>query len=222
VALSDYPPLPVKWETGLTGEMLSALGNLAVISAQAEELLHQIYWHHAGLNEQSGPIVTDNLNPKRLEEDIVKFVSLDKAKTNILADLKILFLEFETLNTKRNHCLHWIWQASEKEGTTGVTLGSTEPISYHLNRPIYRQKGESSRAFTVEDVRAYCKEFSWLQYRLRSHTFGDEQLRQKRRELDGKPPLDGMAIADLFWPAPWLDKPLPPETMPPNHHEKRK
>jgi hypothetical protein len=218
VALSDYPSFSIIWETGLNEEMLRALGNLAVVSALAEELLHQIYWQHAGLNERSGPIVTDNLNPKRLEEDIVKLVSLDNAKVNILADLKVLFLEFEALNTKRNHCLHWIWEVSAREGS--IALEPHKPIPYRLKRPVYRQKGEASQDFTVEDVKAYCKDFSGLQYRLRSHTFSAEELRQKRSEVDSAPPLMGVSLSDLFWPAPWLDKPLPPETTPSNHHEK--
>jgi hypothetical protein len=98
VTLLDRPPFIVRWNTGLKPEMLQALGNLAVVSAQAEELLHKIYWRHAGLNVQSGPIVTDNLNPKRLEEDITKFVGLDKTKKNILDDLTILFAEFRAVN----------------------------------------------------------------------------------------------------------------------------
>jgi hypothetical protein len=215
VTLSDYPPFAVDWNTGLTEAMLRALGKLAVVSAQAEELLHQIYWHHAGLDERSGPIVTDNLNPKRLEEDIVKLVSLDRTKVNILADLKVLFSEFRALNTKRNQCLHWGWEVSEKEGIAGVIPGSETP--YRLRRPIYKYSGEPSQnLFTVENVKTFCKDFSWLQFRLRSHTFSNDELRRRRNELSSAPPISGLAIADLSWPAPWLDQPLPPVPSSPN------
>jgi hypothetical protein len=90
MTLPDYPSSTVSWDTGLKPEMLQALGNLAVVSSQAEELLHQVYWHHAGLNAKSGPIVTDNLNPKRLHEDIIKLASIDASKANIVADLRIV------------------------------------------------------------------------------------------------------------------------------------
>jgi hypothetical protein len=223
MALPDYPPLTVRWDTGLTPEMLQALGNLAVSSAQAEELLHQIYWNHAGLNEQSGPIVTDNLNPKRLQEDILKLVALDRSKANILADLKLLFAEHETLNTKRNHCLHWIWEGADRPPESVITEISAKPVPYKLKRPIYRQSGVLKQEVTVPEVKTYCSEFSWLAYRLRSHTFSDEELRQKRREVNGMGTVIGpeksksFALADLFWPAPWLDKPLPLVPTPPDH-----
>jgi hypothetical protein len=220
VTLPDYPPFAVDWNTGLTEAMLRALGKLAVVSAQAEELLHQIYWHHAKLDERSGPIVTDNLNPKRLEEDIVRLVSLDKTKGNILADLKVLFSEFRALNTKRNQCLHWGWEVSEKEGIGGHI--SEPDTSYRLRRPIYKHSGVPSQNLIVEDVKTFCKNFSWLQYRLRSHTFSDDELMRKRNEVSNDPPINGMAVADLVWPAPWLDQPLSPEPSSPNIPEDKR
>lgn len=207
MALSDYPPLAIDWVTDLLPEMLQLLGQLAVMSAGAEELLHQIYWNHAGLDEKTGPIVTENLNPKRLEEDIIKFVSLDKTKANNLADLKILFAEFEGLSTKRNQCLHWIWDA-DHEDPFAVVNGT--PYAYRLKRPLYRQRGELIQKFSTEDVRSYCKQFGWLQQRLRSHTHSDEDLRKRRAEHQSSGPISGIPQADLYWPAPWLDKPLPP------------
>lgn len=228
VALLDYPPLTINWESGLKPRMLQALGNLAVVSAQAEELLHQIYWHHAGLNEQTGPIVTDNLNPKRLAEDILKLVALDKSKANIHADLKILLSEFETLNTKRNHCLHWIWEGAQEVGPLPASmLAPVRPVPYALKRPVYRQSGILSQEFSEEDVSSCCRQFAWLTYRLRSHTFSDEQLREKRREMAAMGEIKSktevvLNLADLFWPAPWLDKPLPPDSTPHNPPETQK
>jgi hypothetical protein len=222
VALSDYPSFAVNWEPGLDSQMLRALGKLAVTSSQAEELLHQIYWNHAKLSKRNGPIVTDNLNPKRLEEDIKKLVRLDKRKANILADLEILFKEFEALNTKRNHCLHWIWEAKHEDATVTVNDWPNKSAPYRLNRPLYKQSGELTEIFTVEDVKAYCDQYSWLSYRLRSHTFTDKQLRKQRLKFANQAPLNGMSVADLFWPAPWLDKPLPPVTKPSNPRGKKK
>jgi hypothetical protein len=66
MTLADRPPFIVRWETGLPPEILQGIGKLSVISSQIEQLLHQIYWKYAGLKPELGPIVTDNLNPKRL------------------------------------------------------------------------------------------------------------------------------------------------------------
>ena len=222
MALADYPKFTIKWDSGLKPQMLQALGNLAVVSAQAEELLHQIYWNHAELNERTGPIVTDNLNPKRLQEDIIKLVSLDKTKVNILSDLRLLFVEFKSLNTRRNHCLHWIWTASEEARGGPLPLISliapTQSPPYQLKRPIYRQSGILKQELSIEDVMQDCRQYNWLSYRLRSHSFSDDQLRQKRQEMSATGEViqgsDTMSLADLFWPAPWLDKPLPPDSTP--------
>jgi hypothetical protein len=227
VTLPDYPSsAKIRWDTGLPPEMLRVLGNLAVASAHVEELLHQVYWHHAKLDERTGPIVTDNLNPKRLEEDIIKIVSLDTSRSAVLADLKIIFEEFRQLNTKRNHCLHWIWEAAAIAPTDiGAVIGAVSDPAYQLKRPIYRQTGLQTQSFSINEIQECCDGFSWLAYRLRSHTFSDEDLRQKRREAAGTGTLLGgvnLSFADLFWPAPWLDKRLPPDSTPANPPETQK
>jgi hypothetical protein len=134
VSLSDRPPYVTQWGTALQPELLQALGHLVVVTSEVEELLHKIYWKHAGLSEESGPIATDNLNPKRLSEDILKFVGLDKRKANILADLKVLLDEFTTINTKRNRCLHWIWEKVEDHreptGMAAIDLFAQPSVSY--------------------------------------------------------------------------------------------
>jgi hypothetical protein len=145
MALDDYPTQLLGWGTGFMPNLLEAIGHLAVITAQIEETLHQIYWKHAGLNQNSGPIVTDNLNPKRLSEDILKFARLDPTKVNIVADLELLLGEFETLNTTRNQCLHWIWEKVEAEPPQEPTaLGNfnyTPLPTYQVKRPAYKTKG---------------------------------------------------------------------------------
>jgi hypothetical protein len=231
--LSDHPPHVIRWDTGLKPELLTALGNLAVVTAEVEELLHKIYWKHAGLNEKSGPIVTDNLNPKRLMEDILKIAGLDKIKANILADLKILFAEFETLNTQRNHCLHWIWEKVEQD-SKGINLvpysvGPVQlPPPYRVKKPVYRQSGIASESFDVNDIQSMCANCSWLSVRLRSHAMSEEELRMNRStvgDFGAVVNADGstaVSFADLFWPAPWLDKPLPPDSTPSGHRGTQK
>lgn len=75
MTLPDYPPYISGYSSGLPHDLLQALGHLSVVSARLEQLLHKIYWKYAGLNEETGPIATDNLTPKRLFEDIVKFAN---------------------------------------------------------------------------------------------------------------------------------------------------
>ena len=218
--LRDHPVKGViGWSTGLPPEMLQAIGHLAVVTAQAEELLHQIYWKHAGLNEKSGPIVTDNINPKRLMEDILKFARLKPEQAELCADLQTLFQEFENINTKRNHCLHWVWEVIESKplemgvGRLGaLRVGHGETPTYRVKRPAYRQTGVKSEPFTLSQIQQLCIDTSWLIQRFLAHTLTEEQLRKERRRLETELiPSEFrdsilMTYADLFWPAPWLDK----------------
>ena len=212
--------------------LLEAIGHLAVITAEIEETLHQIYWKHAGLNQNSGPIVTDNLNPKRLSEDILKFARLDHAKANIVADLELLLTEFETLNTTRNQCLHWIWEKVEGEELpqTALLAGMTNRHlpTYQVKRPAYKTKGIGSKAYSTEDIQALCNQCNWLARRLYGHAIDEEELRRLRQESGWIGEIirpDGTrvkSLADIFWPAPWLDKPLPPEKKPSTHPDGQK
>jgi hypothetical protein len=153
--LSDRPIDGMRWNVGVAPDMLGAIGELAVASAHMEELLHQICWKHAGLDEKSGPIVTDNLNPKRLAEDITKFVALDPTKKHIQEDFKILFKEFEEINTNRNHCLHWIWSQIDDAAGAPAT-------SYKVSRPAYRQSGVDFREFDLAGVHEITQNCNWL------------------------------------------------------------
>jgi hypothetical protein len=195
--LSDRPTNVMRWNSGIEPYMLALLGELAVASAHMEELLHQLYWKHAGLDEKSGPIVTDNLSPKRLSEDIKKLAALDPTKAPILEDLKILFKEFEDINTKRNHCLHWIWSVIETETKNGdmTEIGDINFGPYKVSRPAYRQSGIESQEFDVKGVEEICKNCNWLNRRLYSHTLSENVLRNLRGSMK---PLD--PLVDLFWP----------------------
>lgn len=221
---SDFRPMVTfRLDTRLPPEMLNELGRLAVVTAEAEELLHRIYWRHAGLNEKNGPIVTDNINPKRLMEDVIKFLKLKPAEENVLLDLEDIFAEFEGINTKRNHCLHWIWEVIESKPERveiGMgTFGYSPPKTYQVNRPAYRQSGVKTEPFTTADIQKLCDDASWIVQRFRSHAISEEQLRENRKELQHleiSAPHDSSVrtMADLFWPAPWLDKPSPPKSKP--------
>jgi hypothetical protein len=205
--------------------MLQALGHLAVVTAQIEELLHQIYWKHAGLTEKTGPIVTDNINPKRLMEDALKFTGLDPSRSNVHEDLALIFKEFEDINTKRNHCLHWVWETVESKPTqlemdAGLLFGYRPPPAYQVKRPIYKLKGVETQPFSTADIQQLCNDSSWLIQRFRSHTLSEGELRRRRSEYENLPVVaqppgsEIKTFADLFWPAPWLDKSAPPNPTP--------
>jgi hypothetical protein len=212
--------------------MLQALGHLAVVTAQIEELLHQIYWRHAGLTDKAGPIVTDNINPKRLMEDTLKFASLNPSQCNVQQDLALIFKEFEDINTKRNHCLHWVWETVESKPAQleiGMGLfGYRPPPAYQVKRPIYKLKGIPTQPFSAADIQQLCNDSSWLIQRFRSHTLSEYELRRRRSEYENlpvtaQPPGSEIkTFADLFWPAPWLDKPVPPDSTPSGHPETQK
>jgi hypothetical protein len=223
MTLADRPPFIVRWETGLSPEILQGIGKLAVISSQIEQLLHQIYWKYAGLRSEIGPVVTENLNPKRLSEDIIKFARRDPNKTNELADLRALLAEFESINVKRNQCIHWIWSIVGRNLDLKL---STEPPKvvppYRISKPIYKQSGVDFVEFHAEELDALCNDCSWLRARLASHAIAESELRENRRHVSHQGSIDGLSFAYLFWPAPWLDKPLPQDSTPSDPRAARK
>jgi hypothetical protein len=217
VTLPDYPSFISGYSSGLPHDLLQALGHLSVVSARLEQLLHKIYWKHAGLNEQNGPIVTDILNPKRLFEDILKFANLDPANEHIVADLRVLSKEFEDINTKRNRALHWIWAIPPNSPST-TQLTTTEPVAvppFKLLKPAYKQTGEGAFEHTAKDVVALCNDCAWLETRLTAHSLPIDHVRAQRAGYAALGAINAESIADICLPAPWLDKPLSPKTTPP-------
>lgn len=223
MTLADRPPFISHWATGIKPEVLQSLGHLAIVSAQIEEEMHKIYWRHAGLDECSGPIVTDILNPKRLAEDIIKLVRLDPRKQRVLADLEVLFKEFEDLNERRNQCLHWIWSVAGQEVSKGGPMISetqpAPPLAYKLMKPKYRQKGKPHIEYDAKALVQLCDDCSWLLRRLTAHALPEDDLLRNRAELDNTGAIGNYLgrhwpFSDVFFPAPWLDKPASPESTP--------
>ncbi|HEY1721765.1 MAG TPA: hypothetical protein VGG27_11000 [Magnetospirillaceae bacterium] len=206
MALPDKPSI-IKWDVGLPDQLLQAIGQLSVSTAQLEETLHLIFWRFAGLTHQTGPIVTDNLNPKRLSEDIQHLAKKTNQPKAVCEDLEILFAEFNVLNQTRNQCVHWNWVALDVDGKS---VPHELANKYQVNRPRYDRKAKPPKAFTIEEVRTLCDDIAWLQRRLEAHAMTPDELRKTRGEIDADaPPLTRM-FADLFFPAPWLDIPDPP------------
>ncbi|TMJ62193.1 MAG: hypothetical protein E6G81_02680 [Alphaproteobacteria bacterium] len=217
MTLSDRPPFILYWEIGLPGELLQAIGKLAVISAHIEEYIHQIYWRHAGLSTKNGPIVTEFISTKRLMEDTLKFLANNPNRAHILEDLEILFREAENINTKRNQCVHWIWMilATEKPDTVTINQPQSGPVNYRASRPVYKgRKGALHTDLKPADIEAIYNDAQWLKTRLAAHTISEKTLRRRRAALDREGVTGGRSFADLFLPAPWLDKPPQPKPKP--------
>ncbi|HUZ31081.1 MAG TPA: hypothetical protein VMV19_03080 [Xanthobacteraceae bacterium] len=151
-------------------------------------------------------------------------MALDTSKLNIQNDLTILFTEMNSIVTKRNHCLHWIWEKVEHEteltGLASIDLfAPRSKPTFQVKRPAYRQSGILSESFSAEQIKILCDDASWLSRRLASHTLDETALREQREELNQTGAIIASSenvrtFADLFWPAPWLDKPLRPESTP--------
>jgi len=156
-------------------------------------LLHQIYWKYAGLKPELGPIVTDNLNPKRLSEDILKFVSNNPTKINQLQDLKLLLTEFANINTKRNQCIHWIWSIVGRNSDIKLSTEPPQsPTPYRVSRPIYKQSGVDFVEFRPDELDVLCNDCSWLRARLASHAISETDLRENRRHVGVQGSIDGI------------------------------
>lgn len=196
---SDRPNF-IRWESGLSSEFLEEIGKMAVTTAKIELLLHQLYWKCLGIDEARGPRVTDNLTPKRLSEDILAFLKGDASKAKVYADLKMLLVAWEKLNTSRNQCLHWIWSIQP------AAQGGPPP-PYLLTRPQYKISGVNAQTFNAGTLLTLNNDLAWLEVRLQAHAMPEEELRAARAIKTRSGFLGaGQDYVDLFYPAPWLDE----------------
>jgi hypothetical protein len=110
VTIVDRPADVVPWETSeLSPELLQAIGQLAVSSAEFEDTCHHLYWKYARLNAISDPIITESLSPGRLSEDIVKFARNIERNKRRTEDIRNIFILFKKVAEERNSCIHWLW-----------------------------------------------------------------------------------------------------------------
>lgn len=210
--LTDRPAAILRWTSDLSDALLKALGHFLVVSAEIEEALHRIYWKHAGLTDESGPVVTDNLGSKRLAEDIVKLAKLAPSKAEVAADLQKLMQQFNAINTKRNHCVHWLWAAMPQEQPDLSGAAGDSAQFFKVKRPAHWQKGIPEEEFRTEDIEDLVNDCCWLHRRLVAHAMPEDDLRNGREEYAKLGGVKGWgSFADFVFPAPWLDKSPQPE-----------
>ncbi len=209
MTLIDRPSIPCGWEPGLPDQVLKLLGKIAIIAASIEDLLHKIYWKYCGVDEKYGPIITDNLSPKRMSEDIIKIVKKDPSKKRIFDDLNIIMKELEALNEKRNRIIHWNWPVAGSRLPKDILVTDQAPMvpsPYKITRPAYKQKGSDFEIFDETKLNQLCDDFWWLKCRLQAHSINENELRELRKRYSSKGGIEGVPFADVVLPAPWLDK----------------
>lgn len=172
--------------------MLTAIGRAVVISASIEDILHGIHWKYAGLSQKVGPVITGDARATRLTEDIMRIVRAAKVRYEIIDDLHDIFEELKLLITKRNKCIHWLWEKPKGR-------------RHKISPPIYKV-GHSEAVFSVKEIEALGDALVWIEARLSAHEMSDDDLRKERERFGEK--------AHIFVPTPWLDKPQTPNPTP--------
>jgi hypothetical protein len=89
VTLPDRPKDVIRWKAHLSPEWLQEFGRIAMFSAWVEETLHEIHWRYANLFVDAGVIITGDLSPNRLTEDIIKLIKLNPRQWRRLSDMQL-------------------------------------------------------------------------------------------------------------------------------------
>jgi hypothetical protein len=187
VAIPDRPTNLLQREAPyLDSRLLHAIGRLSVVSAEFENTCHQVYWKYARLNVSSGPIITGDLSPNRLTEDIIKHASLTERNERRIEDLKVIFRQYREVAKRRNQCVHWLWSIMVEDRALVV-------------RPTYKGQGESP-SFSIEEINDLAGDMVWLQRRLVMHLGSDSAIRRLRASQHA--PWN----PDFAFPAPWLGR----------------
>ena len=90
-------------------EVLRAIGRIAVNCASIEDILHFIHWRYIDTLWEVAPILTGDMKPSRLMDDIIKIAVAVGEEEDRIDDLKDLFADYRELSEKRNKCMHWLW-----------------------------------------------------------------------------------------------------------------
>lgn len=54
------------------------IGRIAIVAASIEDIFHLLHWQFAGLSDSIGPIITADVKPNRLTEDILRIAKIAK------------------------------------------------------------------------------------------------------------------------------------------------
>jgi hypothetical protein len=69
--------------------VLQAIGRIAVICASIEDMLHVIHWRYVETSWDIAPILTGDIRPSRLMDDIVRIAVAANEEPARVADLRI-------------------------------------------------------------------------------------------------------------------------------------
>lgn len=163
-------------------DVLQSLGYITVVSAGIEDLIHGLFWRCAGLSDERGTIITRDMKPYRMIDDIVRLALVRKWPDKQIADLKDIFSDLKKLVEKRNQCIHWLWD-------------KTQTNEHRIYTPAYKAERKTI-SYTSEDLQALAEDLAWIEVRLDSHYLTPSALTKKRKGLG--------ADKDLYAPAPWL------------------
>lgn len=169
--------------------VIAEIGRLAIVSASIEDIMHQIFWKHAGVSAPVGATITGDARATRLGEDIVKIAKAANVDAAIVEDLSDIFTEHRALVQERNKFLHWIWSWNTETGEDRI-----DPPGYksHL----------AGRYVTAQEVQKIGDDLVWIEARLAAHSLSEEELKESKKQF-------GLAGA-FDAPTPWLEKlPLP-------------
>lgn len=131
-----------------------------------------------------------------MTEDILRIARASRQSDAIIEDLEDLFRDFWDKNQKRNQYLHWIWTTS-----------------HEVEAPSYKPARQTIEV-SAKDVNELADDLIWIEVRLQSHTKTEIALLADRKNLGPE--------ADLYAPAPWLNKSQPQGPKPQNRSDSQK
>lgn len=186
-------------------DVLKAIGKIAVNCASIEDILHSIHWRYLEIPFDVGPILTADLKPSRLMDDIIKIAVEFGEDEDRVQDLKALFADYRELSEQRNKCMHWLWAQPVKKSRR-----------HRLYPPNYK-RGKLDVHFDIKELNRLADDLVWVEARMRTHALTDDEFEQERK-------LSGRYKHGLV-PAPWLDKrprPTPKQSRPPANQKQPK
>jgi len=172
-------------------DLMRAIGRVAVRAAAIEDLLHVIYWRYADAAFDVAPIVTRDMRPGRLAEDIIAMAVIFDEDEKIIRDLKDLFADYRAATEKRNQIIHWIRHQPK----------SKRWRKYPLVPPVYKHKKDPT-TFRIKDIDKLADDLSWIEARMYSHSLSADDFEEQRKQFG--------PFARYIVPAPWLGKRYPP------------
>ncbi|MCK1533158.1 MULTISPECIES: hypothetical protein [unclassified Bradyrhizobium] len=136
-------------------QIMQEIGRIAIVSASIEDLLHALHWEISGLNDLIGPLITSDVKPARLSQDIIKIGKAAKVKQSTIDELRDLFSDYATLAQERNKFVHWIWS------------WNTKTREDRIDPPGYKHSREG-KYVSVQDVADVADDLVWVEHRLQN------------------------------------------------------